>query len=186
MDNTFIDVEHNGKVFRITQDYIKKIIDDNNEMLSHALHHDQKFYFEKILGNNLYNEDYVNNMENNTYLIYLCKRRKEQEALKLLEFEKSRPECIDVYGSTALIYACRHKMNNVALKLIEKDNSILGQEDLYHNTALKSACKNNMLDVVLKLIEVMYGGDEEEVLKMAVENEYNEIVYGIVKNKYKK
>lgn len=87
-----------------------------------------------------------------TPLIWSCKNKMDEVALRLISTNLSNPDYITKQNTTALLFACQNNMNNVALALIATGYS---NPDLASNnniTSLMLACKNNMNNVALVLI----------------------------------
>jgi ankyrin repeat protein len=125
--------------------YYKEIIPKTNDF-------DYTLCIDDILNGHILSN--ISDKSNVTALIYACKNKMTEVALKLLDMN-CKPEQVNKHGNTALILACYKGkgMKEVALKLLDM-NCNPEQVNKHGNTASILACEKGMKEVVLKLLDM--------------------------------
>ena len=120
--------------------YYKEIIPKTNDF-------DYTLCIDDILNGHILSN--ISDKSNVTALIYACKNKMTEVALKLL-YMNCKPEQVNKYGNTALILAYSNGMKEVALKLLDM-NCNPEQVNKHGDTALILACDKGMTEVANKI-----------------------------------
>ena len=117
-----------------------------------------------------------------TALIYACKNKMKEVALKLIQTGHAKPEQVYNDDCTVLICACQNKMEEVALELIKTGYAKPEQVVSNGCTALIWACQKGMTKVALELIQTGHAKPEQvdnlgyTALILACSNKMKEVV----------